>query len=190
MRKRWRHRTPYIARYPSLSRLERLIFIALGTSHRVFAPYYAENYIKKEGKGTFERRKIRKKIYFSRITKIDKLAIRSSDFVTGNKTVEDCSLFLLKSSPDDMIDNVIIVKKSWIHCYYGKEIKEGREIIFRDVGECSVEVMEEEFCHCKRDWCPRYWEIYRARRIRTIILILKLGLNDFDYLLISRIHYI
>lgn len=125
--KGWRHRTPYIARYPSLSRLERLIFIALGTSHRVFAPYYAENYIKKEGKGTFERRKIRKKIYFSMITKIDKLAIRSSDFVTGNKTVEDCSLFLLKSSPDDMIDNVIIVKKSWIHCYYGKEIKEGRE---------------------------------------------------------------
>lgn len=42
---------PCIARYPSLSRLERLIFIALGTSHRVFAPYYAGNYIKEEGKG-------------------------------------------------------------------------------------------------------------------------------------------
>lgn len=64
-----------------------------------------------------------------------------------------------------------------------KKSKKGeRRLIFRDVGECSVEVMEEEFCHCKRDWCPRYWEIYRARRIRTIILILKLGLNDFDYL--------
>lgn len=63
---------PYIARYPSLSRSEPNIYCFKNITP-CFCSALREELHKERGKGTFERRKIRKKIYFSRITKIDKL---------------------------------------------------------------------------------------------------------------------
>lgn len=91
-----------------------------------FAPYYAENYIKKEGKGTFERlRFVRKKnLFFEDEKNRETNWIRSAIqwFRHWLLTVEDCSLFVWNpvQTLDGVIDNVIIVKKGWIECYYIK----------------------------------------------------------------------
>lgn len=93
-----------------------------------FCPVLRGELHKGRGKGTFERRKIRKKIYFSRITKIDILSDLSGDFVTGNKTVEDYTFWNPNHDTlDDMIDNVIIVKKSGIELLLWSNQRRERE---------------------------------------------------------------